>query len=348
MELGSVVVVPAMEDFMGMHEAQPHAAAALANLRPSYSTYSTRMPVLGNDILQSWIERVRKLGVQSLWLTSDARSGSVAGSALDELVRQGVERLLVIKLKSYAEMDLSDLLRFHCERRNPVTEAHDSRGQLGVSLLDHCALRGSAEKRASSAVDCGLIPYQFSGYAKRILSARERQELVGDALTGCCAMRPAGTQIREQLWVGEGVKLADSVRLVGPGYIGARTVLRAGVTIGPFASVESDCVVDCGTTVERSTVLPQTYLAPGLLIRHGLVDGGHLEDLTWGAVADLQPAGLGSRIQRRESRTSKFNPTRKPTLRETAPDSFSHADGSVACDSAAVSSAAQPWLQVQL
>ncbi len=344
MELGSVVVVPAREDFMGIHEAQPYAAAAFANPQSFYSAYSTRIPVLGNDILQSWIQRVRELGVQSLWITSDARSGSVAGSALGELARQGVERLLVIKLKSYAEMDLTDLLRFHCERRNPVTEAQDSRGQLGVCLLDNRALRPTAANDESSSADCGRIPYRFRGYSKRILSVRERQELVGDALTGACAMRPAGTKIRDQVWVGEGVTLADSVRLVGPTYIGARTVIHAGATIGPFASVESDCVVDCGTTVERSTVLPHTYLAPGLLIRHGLVDGGHLENLTWGTVADLRPAGLGSRIQRRESHTAP----RKPTFRETAPDTFSGADGSVVWDFAAASSASQPWLQVRL
>jgi carbonic anhydrase/acetyltransferase-like protein (isoleucine patch superfamily) len=331
-ELGSVVVVPA-------GEARGYAPAAFENPRPFYSS---RRPILGNDILQSWIQRIRKLGVQSLWLTSDARGPSVAGSALAELVRQGVERLLVIKLKSYAEMDLTDLLRFHCERRNPVTEAHDARGQLGVSLLDHLALRAAGEKYESSSAptDCGRIPYQFSGYSKRILSARERQELVGDALTGACAMRPLGTQIREQVWIGEGVNLAASVRIVGPTYIGARTTVGAGATIGPFASVERDCVVDCGTTVERSTVLPHTYLAPGLLIRHGLVDGGRLEDLAWETVADLQPAGLGSRIRQRESR--------RPVFRAAAPDAFSRADSSIAWNFAASSHASQPWLEVQL
>jgi hypothetical protein len=326
---------------MGIRETQPHAVAGFENPR---SFYSTRMPVLGNDILQSWIERVRKLGVQSLWLTSDVSGGNVAGSALGELARQGLKRLLVIKLKSYAEMDLSDLLRFHCERRNPVTEARDSHGQLGVSLLDQRALRECGEKSESSVVDGGQSPYQFSGYAKRILSAKERQELVRDALTGGCAMRPAGTQIRDQVWVGEGVNLADSVRLVGPTYIGARTVVRAGATIGPFASVESDCVVDCGTTVERSTILPHTYLAPGLLIRHGVVDGGQMEDLVWGTVADLQPAGLGSRIEGRESR----RPTVRPAFREIAPCSFSGADGSVVWDFSASATASQPWLQVRL
>jgi carbonic anhydrase/acetyltransferase-like protein (isoleucine patch superfamily) len=337
-ELGSVIVVPAIEGFTAIHEAQPYPVSAVENPR---SFYPSRTPILGNDILQSWIERVRKLGVHGLWLTSDARGESAAGSVLAELARQGIERLLVIKLKSYAEMDLADLLRFHCERRNPVTEAQDARGQLGVSLLDRLALPSTAAtyEDSSAPTDSGHIPYQFSGYAKRILSARERQELVGDALTAACAMRPLGTQIEEQVWIGEGVNLAPSVRVIGPTYIGSRTTIRDGATIGPFASVESDCVVDCGTTVERSTVLPHTYLAPGILVRHALVDGAHLEDLKWGTVADLQPAGLGSRIRHRE---------RKPTVRETASDSFPRADGSLAWEFAACSTASQPWLQVQL
>jgi hypothetical protein len=287
------------------------------------------------------MDRVRELGMQSLWLASGA-GACAATSALAEFARQGIERLLVIELKSYAEMDLADLLRFHCERRNPVTEAHDAGGQLGVRLLDRPALRATAEKYESCCPPTGSVrnPYQFSGYAKRILSARERQELVGDGLTGACAMRPLGTQIREQVWIGEGVKVATSARVIGPTYIGADTIVRAGATIGPFASVERDCVVDCGTTVERSTVLPDTYLAAGLLIRNGLVDGGHLEHLGWGAAADLQSAGLGSRISRRGSRRQPFSPA--PT------DDCSRGENALPWNLASSSAVAQPWLQVQL
>ncbi len=337
MELGAVVVVPAREDLTGGDETQSCAPA----VETSKPIYSSRMPILGNDVLHSWMERVRKLGVPSLWLTSGARDGRVDLSALANFIRQGVERLLVIKLKSYAEMDLADLLRFHCERNNPVTEAHDARGRLGVSLLDQLALRARGESQeASTPLICGRVPYQFNGYAKCILSAKERQELVGDALTGACAMRPAGTQIREQVWVGEGVNLAESARVIGPTYIGAHTAIRAGATIGPFASVEHDCVVDCGATVERATVLPHTYLAPGILIRQGLVDGGYLQDLGSGAVADLQPAGLASRIQLCESHRRPFE--------KTASDASPRADSSLAWDFVPSSTAAQPWLRVQL
>jgi hypothetical protein len=330
-ELGAFVVVPGGEDFTAIHEVQPDVVAASQHSR---AMYSSRKPIVGNDVLQSWMQRIRKLGVQSLWLTS----GSVTRSALGAFARQGIERLLVIKLSSYAEMDLTDLFRFHCERRHPVTEAHDSHGELGVSLLDNLALRADGEN-SSATTKFEQVPYQFNGYAKRISSATERQELVGDALTGACAMQPFGKQIGDQVWIGEDVNLDSSARIIGPTYIGARTTVRAGVTIGPFASVERDCIVDCGTTVERSTVLPHTYLAPGLLIRQGLVDGSRFEHLGFGTVADLQPAGLGSRIL---SRKSRVQPSKTPT---TSP---LPADSNLVWEFAGSSSGSQAWLQVQL
>jgi hypothetical protein len=283
---------------------------------------------------------VRKLGVQNLWIAPAARDDGGSCSRWTRLAKQGVERLLLIKLKSYAEMDLADLFRFHRERRNPVTEAYDAHGRLGVSLLDRAAFRASEENYADShETDAGRVPYPFHGYAKRILAAKERQELVGDALTGACAMRPFGTEIRDQVWIGEDVVLADSARVIGPTYIGAGTVVRAGATIGPFASVERDCMIDCGTTVERSTVLPDTYLAPGLLIRNALVDGQYLEDLSWGAVADLQPAGLGGKICRRGSRPQPF--------RAVASDPCSQADTACAWNFASAA-ATHDWRQVRL
>jgi len=342
-ELSTVAVVPDIEDAAAARAVRPEAHAGFEN---PLALCSSRMAILGNDVLTSWADRVRRLGVRSLWLTSGGRDGSIEASKLAELVRQGVERLLLIRLKSYAEMDLADLLRFHSEKRNPVTEALDARGQLGVCLLDRAALHSTGEKQehrsSSTPNECARIPYQFSGYAKRILSARERQELVGDAFTGACAMRPLGTQIREHVWAGEGVQIARSARIIGPVYLGARTTVCAGATIGPFVSVEHDCVVDCGTTVEHSTILPNTYLAPGLLIRNSQVDGRHLEHLGWEAVADLQPAGLGRRIQPRESRKPAFSAVEKEALsRPGNPFSF-------AWDLAASSTLPQPWLQVQL
>lgn len=336
MELGAFVVVPGGEDLTAVRGAQPHDEAAFRNARPPYSS---RMPIVGNDVLQSWMDRIRKLGVQSLWLTSGRRDGTVTRAELAAFAQQGLERLLVIKLNSYAEMDLADLLHFHCQNGNPTTEAHDARGRLGVCLLDRLALRTNGPENELALTSMERKAYQFNGYAKRILAVRERQELVGDALTGACAMRPFGKEIGEQVWIGEGVKLASSARIIGPTYIGAHTVVHAGATIGPFASVERDCVVDCGVTVERSTVLPHTYLAPGVLIRDGVVDGGYMEHLVWGTVADLQPAGLGCRLPKCDL------PSQAPS--KTGTKATSQGSSSV-WNFAPCSAASTPWLQVQL
>ena len=337
-ELGAVVVVPAGEDLTGIRESQPFSTRAWEK---SQGLHSSRQPILGNDVLRSWMERVRKLGLPSLWLTSSlpaaGADGSGTGTSLTGLLRQGIERLLVIKLKSYAELDLVDFLKFHRDSRNGMTEANDGKGHLGVCLIDQMALRPAEKLPASvsSSLDSEETPYQFRGYAKRISSGKERQELVGDALIGACALRPSGTQIREQVWIGEDVELATSARVTGPTYIGARAIIRAGATIGPFASIEHDCVVDCGTTVERSTVLPHTYLAPGLMVRNALVDGESLEDLNSGEVANLQETGLGSRIRARKSRR---------TASQELAEVFSRAWNTFAPPA----DASQTWVQVQL
>jgi hypothetical protein len=307
-DLGAVVTVPSLEDFAELPDSQLHGSARPVN--------SLLMPILGNDVLRGWMERVRKLGVQSLWLASSSDEENTC-SALGELARQGIRRFLMIKLKSYAEMDLADLLDFHRESRNTVTEVCDSRGHLGVRVLDHPAsVNDGCHCEYCVPAENERPFYSFRGYAKRLISAQERQDLVGDALTGSCAMRPLGKEIGEQFWIGEGASLADSARVIGPSYIGARAVVRAGATIGPFASVERDCVVDCGTTIERSTVLPNTYLAPGLLVRDVLIDGSYLEDLRSGIVADLKPAGLAKSLPQpgwRKQRFREFTPEVLPS-----------------------------------
>ena len=302
MELAAVVMVP---DTLASGVVGGSEACATIMSGAGRELRSSLLPILGNDVLQTWTERIRKIGVQNIWLASSSRDGTETVSALGKLVRQGIERLLMIKLKSYAEMDLSDLVRFHCDRGNSVTEVLDSHGRLGISVFDQLAL--TTEKSRNGASPTGkCTQYPFDGYAKRILAAKERQELVRDALLGVCAMRPAGEEVGEHVWLGEDVTLDSSAKIVGPSYIGDRTSVRAGAMIGPFSSVERDCVVDCGTTIERTTVLPSTHLAVGLMFRRAMIDGGRLQDLDSGVIADLEPAGLAYRIAPRKTKRQKL------------------------------------------
>jgi carbonic anhydrase/acetyltransferase-like protein (isoleucine patch superfamily) len=315
-DLAAVVTVPSAEDFGALSSS--HSSASSKSSASSRTVNSPLMPILGNDVLRGWMDRIRKLGVRSLWLASSSQDRDMC-SALQAFARQGIERFLVIKLKSYAEMDLADLLAFHYERHSTVTEVHDSQGRLGVRVLSHPAPpTGGATCECCVAAESERTLYSFRGYAKRILSARERQDLVGDALTGTCALRPLGKEIGEHVWIGEGASVATSSRVIGPSYIGARTIIRAGATIGPFTSVERDSVVEYGTVVERSTVLPRTRLAAGLRIRNGLVDGRYLEDLRSGIVADLKPAGLAWELPETQ--------TNRQTSSDVARETFLHTE----------------------
>ena len=297
MEFGAVVLIPAEQPTEIKASCGDFSARARGGeiTRPMCSP---RTPILGNDALHLWMDRVRMAGVGGLWLASDSHDWRSLGSRIADLTRQGIERLLLIKLKAYAEMDLTDLLRFHSEKRSPITDAQDARGSLGVRMLSHSALNRSDDVSGwlCSLDERPTTRYEFRGYTKRLLSSQERQDLVRDALTGGCAMKPVGQQIRDQVWIGEDVVLDDSVRIVGPAYIGPRTVVCPGATIGPFTSVEQDCVIGHGTAIERSSVLPSTDLAPGLSIQQSLVDGSCLENLRWQTVVDLAPAGLARRI----------------------------------------------------
>src|SRR5215471_17187323 len=97
-ELAAVVMTPDEKDFPSF---QAHADLSG---EASRSYYSPLLPILGNDVRRMWTDRLQKLGVQSFWLGSVPHDERKAYSQLCRLAKQGVERLLMIKLKFYAEM----------------------------------------------------------------------------------------------------------------------------------------------------------------------------------------------------------------------------------------------------
>jgi hypothetical protein len=54
-----------------------------------------------------------------------------------------------------------------------------------------------------------------------------------------------------------------------------------------------------GTILERASVLPDTYIAPGLRVRNAVVDGTRFEHLDQNVTVDLGPVAL----------TAKRNPS---------------------------------------
>jgi NDP-sugar pyrophosphorylase family protein len=215
-----------------------------------------------------------------------------------KLAKQGVEQILSFSLNSYAEIDLTEFVQFHRQTRTFATEAVDADGPLGVQLTNRASLLPEDAQREASAIE-NASQYRFRGYAKRLQSPQLYRDLVSDALRGQCALRPQGLQIDDSVWIGEETQIAPTVRLLGPCFVGDGAVLREYVSLGPSSSVENECLIDCGATVEGSSVLPNTFLAAGLNVRRSIVDGNRLEHLDSGILVDLQPSALGGRFRPR-------------------------------------------------
>lgn len=276
MEMGALVVTNGGD---GNHQSGGTAA----------NFWSSSWPVVGKTVLQRWIERVRELGVGMVSVVN--RDVQPPGRMLD-WAKEGVDRILLIVSGSYAEIDLADLLDFHQQGRNRITRVFDKQGPLGISLLD----RGAVLKKGIRDFESfHSSRYDFSGYVSRLSSTVAYRQLVQDALEGRCGIQPAGLQVDEKAWIDPSAYVDPSARIQGPCYIGAHSRINAGVVVTGYSSVERNCEIDIGTTLDHACILPDTYLASGLHVNNSVVDGTRLEHLDHGVTVDLGPTGLASR-----------------------------------------------------
>lgn len=267
-----------------------------SSLQPSGGNHawSSAWPVVGKTVLERWLDRVRALGTGPVSVVDhDVRRPNRLHTMMD-WAKQGVDQILLIVLGSYAEIDLTDLLQFHHQGRYPITRVFDTQGPLGINLLDRGAVLksggryGIEDARNSSR-------YEFSGYVTRLSSTVAYRKLVQDALDGKCAIQVSGQQAAEKVWIDPTAQVDATAKIEGPCYIGARTKLNAGVVIKDYSSVERDSEVDIGTTLDGASILPNTYVAPGLRVRNSVIDGTRLENLERGVIVDLGAVSLSAR-----------------------------------------------------
>jgi len=256
--------------------------------------------VLGQSIMDRVVARLRSFGAQRISIISEGklaactatsanaslyRAGSTPGfwpawdSVVSDYLTQGIETLLLVRLGPYVELDLLDLLRFHGETASPLTQVYKGQTALDLVVVDAAPLRngtGSYRSRLSA-----LIPqrqrYAFTGYANRLTEPADFRRLVQDAFSGRCGgIRPVGREVRPRIWYGENARVDRSATIVAPAFIGAETCVEASCTISGASSVERQCEVDCGTSVDDCCVFPGTYLGMGLNVTHALVKGSRL------------------------------------------------------------------------
>jgi hypothetical protein len=279
-ELGALVVTS------GVEISKPAQGSGL---------WAPSWPILGETVLDRWIKMVQSLGVGLVSVVNRSDEQSSRIQTMMEWAREGVERILVIVLGSYAEIDLNDLVRFHYQGQHLITRVFDQEGPLGISLLDRGCVLTDREPSHPEPFLPGSR-YDFLGYVIRLSSTLSYRRLVEDALQGRCAIRPSGIQARHNVWIDPSAEIDRTVRIEAPCYIGPEVKIRAGGFIRGCSSVERNCEIDLATTLDHASILPNTYVAPGLYVRESVIDGTTLEHLAHGVSVDLGAAGLSARI----------------------------------------------------
>jgi len=265
-------------------------------------------PVLGKTVLQRWVERVQGLGVGLVSVVDRNPQEPNRVHTMVEWAKEGVEQILLIVLGAYAEIDLPDLIRFHSEGQRQVTKVFDPHGPLGISLLDRGSILANYEQESQDE-DLPSSRYDFLGYVVRLSSTANYRQLVEDALEGRCGIQPPALQTRQSVWIDKTADVDASAQIQGPCYIGPATKISAGVVVRGCSSVERNCEIDLGTTLDHTSIQPNTYVAPGLYFRESVVDGTRLEHLARGVTVDLGGAGLTARMgtqSRRVHRSAKL------------------------------------------
>jgi len=265
--------------------------------------------VLGQSVLQRTIRSLRNSGISLISvLNNEDHSGKSQVEPWEKAVldyaRTGVERILLISLGAYSEIDFGRLVRFHHDSSCPVTNVSDDQGPLGISVIDANAIgEGNMLRSRLAALSSCSSNYEYAGYSNRLETPADYRRLALHGLAGLCQLTPVGKQIAPGIWLGDGARVNKSARILGPAYVGTGSRVRAGVFVAGGSSVERQCDVDCGTVIESSSILPKTYLGPGLHVTQSLVNGSRLIHLGRNLEVELADTNLiglaGNRTSRR-------------------------------------------------
>ncbi len=317
MEVGAVLILGSAGD----HTGAADRSDVLAWTLPAASFSKTplaMLDVLGEPLLYRIIEGLHESGVGPIFLLINnhalAKSavirnlgrswvhvmsapedglGAATQATLESCRERGLRAALVMRASKYLEFDAADMFRFHSAASQPITFVSDSAGRLEIAMID-CVASDTAV--AFLAKGCehepGARDYALGSYANRLHTAKDLRRLAQDALSQRCRIRPNGVEVRPGVWIAESAHLHPHTRVVGPAYVGAHTRLRAGVLITRATSIERDCEVDRGCTIENATVLAGTYLGVGLEIAHAVLDRNRLIDLRRAVEVDIGDSGL--------------------------------------------------------
>lgn len=195
-----------------------------------------------------------------------------AENAFNEMVQNGAELVVLVRLGAYAEIDFEHLVQFHLDRGSRVSQISHQGENLDIFCIsasrrnDAASLFRSQLSRCRS--ECPLM--EHAGYVNHLSGARDLRQFAIDILTRQTQTCPAGKEIKPGVWVERTAIVEKGARILAPAFVGALARVRTGAVVTRCSSVEHHAQVDCGSVVENSSVLPYCYVGAGLDLAHSV------------------------------------------------------------------------------
>jgi mannose-1-phosphate guanylyltransferase/phosphomannomutase len=122
-----------------------------------------------------------------------------------------------------------------------------------------------------------LYGYVAEGYWQDIGNLDQYRQANFDALEEKVHLEIAGTRLRGNIWVGDGVELADLDQIEGPAFIGNYCRIAPGASVGPYTVLSSSCSLRENARTSRAVVDASTYLGRSVVVEGAVL--GRMCDL---------------------------------------------------------------------
>jgi hypothetical protein len=248
-----------------------------------------RLQQYGISSINAVIENTSTLGARNYGLSSDIPCASIsadrfwrtAETVFNDMAQSGAELIVLVRLGAYVEIELEKLIQFHLDHQCRVTQLAADQQRLEVFCISASRRNDAASlfrtQLAHCRTECPLL--QHDGYLNLLNNARDLRQFAIDILTLQTQTYPTGKEIRPGVWFAPGAEVEKGARVLAPAFIGSHAQVRSGVVITRCSSVEGHAVVDCGTVIENSTVLPFSYVGAGLDLAHSVAGMGRIINL---------------------------------------------------------------------
>lgn len=248
-----------------------------------------RLQQYGISQVTAVVEGAASLGVRNFGLPSEVacvsaapdRFWRTAENAFNEMAQNGAELVVLVRLGAYAEVDFEKFVQFHIDRGGRVTQLASGSQKLEIFCISASRRNDAASlfrtQLSHCRIECPL--HQDDGYLNLLAGPRDLRQFAIDILTRQARTCPAGKETKPGVWIVRGAMVEKGARVLAPAFIGSMARIRAGAVITRCSSVERHAVVDCGTVVENSTVLPFSYVGAGLDLAHSVAGMGRIVNL---------------------------------------------------------------------